>query len=196
MWRESNLYQAKESSLDNNRPHKSLIKENEEKHKNPWLGEGFYYWDSDFDQAKWWGRSFMKNGYIIGETNVCLDKLNYLDLYGQKNDKDKLKRIIKNWQNNFELPTDLDCITTLDIFEKLKTYFNKINQDLDVVRAAFKTSVKKDFFLFAPETPRNRYIELGNDPIQVVFYNEKEHFQNYMQISKPNQRGTNFNLKS
>ena len=39
--------------------------------KTPWLGEGYYFWDSFIDDAHWWGRTaYKKNGspYIIGKT--------------------------------------------------------------------------------------------------------------------------------
>ena len=39
--------------------------------KAPWLGEGYYFWDTRIEDAKWWGETAYKNkgkGYAICET--------------------------------------------------------------------------------------------------------------------------------
>lgn len=34
--------------------------------KEPWLGEGYYFWDSRISDAQWWGDTiYSKKGYVI-----------------------------------------------------------------------------------------------------------------------------------
>jgi hypothetical protein len=44
----------------------------------PWLGIGYYFWDSDIELAHWWGQSHYGGKYMICETigeidEMCLD---------------------------------------------------------------------------------------------------------------------------
>lgn len=37
--------------------------------KEPWLGEGYYFWDTRIEDAKWWGEAvYNQKGYIICHT--------------------------------------------------------------------------------------------------------------------------------
>ncbi len=36
--------------------------------KEPWLGEGFYFWDTRVEDAKWWGKTIYKGNFIIYHT--------------------------------------------------------------------------------------------------------------------------------
>ena len=37
--------------------------------QEPWLGEGYYFWDNRIDDARWWGETNYKTcGYIICKT--------------------------------------------------------------------------------------------------------------------------------
>lgn len=37
--------------------------------KTPWLGEGYYFWDTRLENAKWWGETIYKSkGYVICQT--------------------------------------------------------------------------------------------------------------------------------
>ena len=38
--------------------------------KEPWLGEGYYFWDSRIEDAKWWGDNIYRdNGYVVYRTS-------------------------------------------------------------------------------------------------------------------------------
>lgn len=61
--------------------------------KEPWLGEGFYFWDSFIEDAKWWGDViYVKNGlgYVIGQTTY--DQHSPY-LYDTVADLDKMKEL-------------------------------------------------------------------------------------------------------
>ena len=61
--------------------------------KEPWLGEGFYFWDSFIEDAKWWGNViYVENGrgYVIGQTTYDQHSSS---LYDTVADLDKMKEL-------------------------------------------------------------------------------------------------------
>ncbi len=51
------------------------------KRPDTWLGDGYYFWDSNIDWAHDWGRFYSKNGYVICSAQVHLDDAVF-DLFG------------------------------------------------------------------------------------------------------------------
>ena len=51
--------------------------------KEPWLGEGYYFWDTRISDAQWWGETVYKNtGYIICKTTYDQHSPLLYDLLG------------------------------------------------------------------------------------------------------------------
>jgi hypothetical protein len=51
--------------------------------KAPWLGEGYYFWDTRMTDAQWWGDTVYKqNGYIICKTTYDQHSSLLYDLVG------------------------------------------------------------------------------------------------------------------
>ncbi len=51
--------------------------------KEPWLGEGYYFWDTRIADAKWWGDTvYSRNGYIICKTTYDQNSPLLYDLVG------------------------------------------------------------------------------------------------------------------
>lgn len=73
------------------------------KSKSAWLGEGYYFWDSFIELARWWGSHRYNNLYFICKTICSYNKDDVLDLY-----------------NNIEQIQDFRKTTTL-----LKEQFSK-----------------------------------------------------------------------
>ncbi len=73
--------------------------------KEPWLGEGYYFWDTRIEDAKWWGETiYGKMGYIICHTTYDQHSSLLYDLVGdlrQLDDFIKCARFIKQ-RNNTE----------------------------------------------------------------------------------------------
>ncbi len=46
-----------------------------------WLGEGYYFWDSNIEWAHSWGAFYEENGYIICQAQIRFDETVF-DLYG------------------------------------------------------------------------------------------------------------------
>lgn len=49
---------------------------------NPWLGKGYYFWDTFLDLAHWWGKQVHNGNYIICQTSVEDNSEDILDLVG------------------------------------------------------------------------------------------------------------------
>lgn len=51
--------------------------------KEPWLGEGYYFWDTRIEDARWWGNTvYQKNGYVICHTTYDQHSHLLYDLVG------------------------------------------------------------------------------------------------------------------
>ncbi|WP_418499279.1 hypothetical protein [Flagellimonas sp.] len=50
------------------------------KHRNSWLGDGYYFWDTFMDNAHWWGKTVYGKNYIICKANMNFDKSLCYDL--------------------------------------------------------------------------------------------------------------------
>lgn len=49
---------------------------------NPWLGKGYYFWDTFLDLAHWWGKQVHSGNYIICQTFIEDNSEYILDLVG------------------------------------------------------------------------------------------------------------------
>jgi hypothetical protein len=62
--------------------------------ENAWLGEGYYFWDSDIDWAHEWGlfnKNRWKKGYVICEGTINNDPLLLWDIFGNVLHKKELE---------------------------------------------------------------------------------------------------------
>jgi hypothetical protein len=67
--------------------------------KNPWLGQGYYFWDNLIKRAHWWGDTHCHGQYMICQAYADIDDDKYLDLVGnmeQLNDFEKSYNAINN----------------------------------------------------------------------------------------------------
>lgn len=51
--------------------------------KEPWLGAGYYFWDTLIEDAHWWGRTiYPKKGYIVCQSQYDSHSPHLFDLVG------------------------------------------------------------------------------------------------------------------
>lgn len=71
--------------------------------KEPWLGEGYYFWDSRISDAQWWGDTiYSKKGYVICHTTYDQHSKWLYDLVGDVRQFDefvKLAELIRSERN-------------------------------------------------------------------------------------------------
>ena len=58
--------------------------------KQPFLSEGFYFWEEDEPSAHWWGKMHYNPEYVVFRYNVTIDQSLILDLIGNPRDKKRL----------------------------------------------------------------------------------------------------------
>ncbi len=67
-----------------NAPFKSCY--NKLTNNEPYLGDGFYFWDDNLPLAEWWGKIHYNNSYTILEYDLDLFGDHFLDLVGSRQD--------------------------------------------------------------------------------------------------------------
>lgn len=50
--------------------------------KSPWLGEGYYFWDTFIELAHWWGEQGYHGKYVITKMDIGFNPDEILDLVG------------------------------------------------------------------------------------------------------------------
>ncbi|MFC2440005.1 MAG: hypothetical protein ACFNVH_04205 [Segatella maculosa] len=74
--------------------------------KTPWLGEGYYFWDSRKEDAHWWGKTvYCKNGkgYVVCETTYDAHSPFLYDLVGDLTAFDEFVEIANRIKNKWHL---------------------------------------------------------------------------------------------
>lgn len=89
--------------------------------KEPFLGEGYYFWDDNISVAHWWGQTHYDGKYAIVEYDLTLKGDNFLDLIGSRQDNGILLTLKKSLEDRgWENLTVSKCIAALQILEKQK----------------------------------------------------------------------------
>jgi|GEM_PF-249469 len=84
-----------------------------ENDKQPFLGEGYYFWDFNVEYAKVWGKNHYANDYFVCESEIEIDHDKdgfYLDLAGNR--KDLVGFVELLWEFNL---IDEDGIKGIDL---------------------------------------------------------------------------------
>ena len=72
--------------------------------KEPWLGEGFYFWDTRIEDAHWWGdQAYNGNGYMICQTYYNQNSKLLYDTVGDISQLDELVDCAKLLRVQYEL---------------------------------------------------------------------------------------------
>lgn len=148
------------------------------KNKKAWLGVGFYFWDSSIESAHWWGKSSCNNNYIICESKYNYLSEDYLDLVGNTEHMDLIKKsaVILNKKSNFLLtvPMIVEILKrTTDFLEKYKA-----------IRAyPIKSRNNSEDFIFFNDNHK-AYINL-DPPIQICVLDKSFLYNNKFEIIYP-----------
>ena len=74
-------------------PFKSKWKRGDDPKKvlhQPFLSEGYYFWEQDIESAHWWGNICYADKYVVFKYDISLDRERLLDLAGSPIDKKRL----------------------------------------------------------------------------------------------------------
>ena len=131
--------------------------------KEPWLGEGYYFWDTRISDAQWWGETVYKNtGYTICKTTYDQHSPLLYDLLGIAKHFDEFiecAKLIKKQRNLTE-------IKVAAVLEYLKKYteFN-----YKAVRTWPNPKNYKDLGIIFPD---QKMILANVDKIQICFFDK------------------------
>lgn len=72
--------------------------------KEPWLGEGYYFWDTRIEDAQWWGDTiYDRKGYVICHTTYDQHSSLLYDLVGDVKQFDEFVKCAKLIQEKMNL---------------------------------------------------------------------------------------------
>lgn len=98
--------------------------------KNAWLGEGYYFWDTNIDWAHDWGKNGYRNNYIICEAGIIINNRCF-DLVGSIAHQQEFLKII----DVFKASGFLAKYKKVYIGEIIELMKNNRLLDYDLIRA-------------------------------------------------------------
>ena len=124
--------------------------------KKSFLGAGYYFWDNHIELAKFWGESHCNNNYIICESQMNINKNDFLDLVGSREDQIHFLELIKTLKMQ-DQPFG-NIISSLKDLEKEKNgiFPYKAIRAVDnlpkkrFAQSAFKFSDKENYSILSP----------------------------------------------
>lgn len=131
--------------------------------KEPWLGEGYYFWDSRISDARWWGNNVYKGrGYIICKTVYDQHSPLLYDLLGVSNHLDDFIECAKLIMEQRNLDR-IKVSVVLSYFKKLDGFKYK------AVRAWPNPKTYRDIGI---EFPGEKMILGKIDKVQLCFFDK------------------------
>ena len=104
---------------------------------NPWLGEGYYFWDSFIELAKWWGEVHYGGNYVVTETTATFGDDAVFDLVGNTEHMAVFAKYAEILENN------LKCeVTVAQIIEHMKRH-TSFSKTYKAIRIDGRLSISK-----------------------------------------------------
>ena len=140
---------------DNGMPKRSV--------KEPWLGEGYYFWDTRIADAQWWGDTvYSKKGYIICHTTYDQHSPLLYDLVGDMKHFDEFVECAELIKEKFD--------TKRVSFSTVLTYMKKLPEfDYKAIRVwPHPYTIEKTNIKF----PGDKLVLSKTDKIQICFFDK------------------------
>lgn len=125
----------------------------------PWLGIGYYFWDSFIDLAHWWGETHYHGNYIITEAQCPFADDEVYDLI---NNPEHIKQFA-NYVEMLEQKTGNE-VTVPQAIEHMKKH-TKFSQIYKAVRADGRLSIS---YFYEENTPYIRRVRFNLDKKQYL----------------------------
>lgn len=131
--------------------------------KEPWLGEGYYFWDTRKKDAEWWGETiYRKKGYIIGKTTYDQHSPLLYDIVG-------IAKLLDEFVSCAELIKKQKQLDTIK-FPVVLSYLKKL-PDFNY-KAIRVWPHPKDYNDTSIEFPGEKMIFGKTDKIQICFFDK------------------------
>lgn len=85
---------------------------------NAWLGHGYYFWEDSLKPAKYWGKRFHDNKYIICKALCKIDENNCLHLVGSVKHAEYFEEALKQLSKLGELTAEVTVPHVIDFLMK------------------------------------------------------------------------------
>lgn len=130
--------------------------------KEPWLGPGYYFWDTRIEDAQWWGETVYKGKYLICGTTYDQHSELLYDMYGdlkQLDDFEKCAELIKEKKHT-------SIITFPVVLSYLKRYAGFNYKAIRVIPSP------KTFKRTAIKFPDRKTVLCKANKIQICFFDK------------------------
>ena len=146
---------------------------NKEQGKIPFLGGGYYFWDTNPEAAHFWGENHYKGNYFIYECVLNIEDDKFLDLVGSRKDMIQLRELI----DKFSRKIGGENLSLGEILEYLKKLHNLDPNffDVDAVRAIDSSKSKRNEDIIYFNNNKKQYTDLCPRLI-ICFYRKKPVF--------------------
>lgn len=142
--------------------------------ENSWLGDGYYYWDTFFELAEWWGEKRYPNKYMICEAKYDFDENLVFDLVGNMSHIVIFKSSLEKMKINGLLKPDTTVSRVLRYMkDEIKVFryeatrvhgYNSISPN-DLISSKFINRIKF-------EISKGQYLDLL-PAVQLCIYNKR-----------------------
>ncbi|MBR5404159.1 MAG: hypothetical protein IK113_08065 [Bacteroidales bacterium] len=140
--------------------------------RNPWLGNGYYFWDSFLPLAHWWGRQGYHGQYVITKIIFDYNPDDIFDLVGNTDHIQQFEEYEKLLQED---PCFHGDFTVGQILEHMKRH---TSFPFKAIRAEGRRSIN---YFKEPDMKRQLLFRVDKDsyldllpPIQICFINKQD----------------------
>ena len=119
--------------------------------KNPWLGIGYYFWDSFVELAHWWGETHYHGNYLITEIPYSFKENEVYDLVSNTDQIKEFANYIEMLERKYN-----EEVTVCKAIEHMKKHTNFLKQYKDI-RADGRLSISHYLDVNQPYIKRVRF---------------------------------------
>ena len=147
--------------------------------KAPWLGEGFYFWDTRIEDAQWWGDTiYERRGYVICHTKYDQHSPLLYDLVGDVRQFDEFVKCAKFIQEQ----RNLSYIT----FPAVLAFLKKSSDfNFKAIRVwPYPKNMETTTIQFPRNSSGKTAVLAKNDKIQICFFDKTLLTEPYQIVQK------------
>lgn len=141
--------------------------------RHPWLGEGYYFWDTFIELAHWWGKKGYFDHYMITKKEVILSNDDVFDLVGNTNHLQIMEECAMVLSHEFgqSNPTVAKVIEYLRRNKELSFHFKAVRAEgRGSILYDDEPTLKKRLFY---RQGKSAYLDL-RPAIQICYFNKKD----------------------
>ena len=150
--------------------------------RKPWLGKGYYFWDTFIELAHWWGRQGYDGNYVICQSQIDYNPEDIFDLVGDTEQISEFRNYVKILKECYKG----EFLTVDFVIEHMKRTMKSFTYS--VIRANPIDTVKCDPELKALRLPfvfhNSAYLDMV-PPIQLCIIDKKYIGKNNFRIIHP-----------